>query len=460
LVSSVETNLKYLLEYIIKQMGDYSYVFQGASSSSPFSPQPSQRVCNGCSLRNTSVVETNYFNKRQPTRQEPYREDVRPVNPVDAYESKEFFREDRPVAIPIDSYQQVIAPPKEFFREDRQVVIPMDSYQQVIAPPKEFFREDRQVVIPMDSYQHVIQPKKYEPYREEVKDVLQADSYYQVYQPIHQQEQPNKSYQTYGQRESFSEQIDEKKLNQVFTKLRKLSVPKLLETVEPILSDDLMAKARNVKGVLKDLIPTFTNEQLLQHVHMLPKETILKLQELNVPDDAPNAFQWTFQEEKLRDGSFLFVDELKNIPKVDSHFSLIDPMFAIGDIDSSYYPFDVIVNLAYPTNGVKSHEINVSFLPQTKQLFIKVGIYDLPGEPMTDLLRTLVPYLLKVVETHRGRVRILFHCHAGISRSSTVAIAFYSKLKGYTVDTSLQFIKSKRPIIQPNDGFMLALYQN
>lgn len=384
---------------MLNQMGDYSYVFQGSTSSSPFSPQPSQRICSNCNLRNTSVVETNYFNKRQEPLREP-------------------FREDRAVLIPSDAYHQ-LAPSsvsaREPFREDRPVVY-AEAYQ------------------PLTSYY----PRQTEPYRDEVKPS----------NPL-----------LYHQRESFSEDIDKKKLEQVFTKLRKLSVPKLLETVEPVLDQDLMLKARNAKGVLKDLIPTFTNEQLFQYMHMLPKDAILKLQELNVPEEEANAFHWTFQDEKLRDGSFHFVDELKQIPKADNHFTLIDPMFAIGDIESSYAPFDVIVNLAYPTNGAKNHEINVSYSSQTKQLLITVGILDLPGEPMADLLRTLVPYLLKVTQTHYGRLRILFHCHAGISRSSTVAIAFFSKWKGYTIDTSLQFIKSKRPIIQPNDGFMMALYQ-
>ena len=46
------------------------------------------------------------------------------------------------------------------------------------------------------------------------------------------------------------------------------------------------------------------------------------------------------------------------------------------------------------------------------------------------------------------------HCHAGISRSATVCIAYAMKLYGEGLASAYDFVKSKRPCISPNLHFM------
>ena len=45
----------------------------------------------------------------------------------------------------------------------------------------------------------------------------------------------------------------------------------------------------------------------------------------------------------------------------------------------------------------------------------------------------------------------------GISRSTTCLIAYMIKYMGYSTVTALQFVKSKRPHIMPNFGFLQQL---
>jgi dual specificity MAP kinase phosphatase len=54
-------------------------------------------------------------------------------------------------------------------------------------------------------------------------------------------------------------------------------------------------------------------------------------------------------------------------------------------------------------------------------------------------------------------IKILFHCHAGISRSSTLAIAFLCMAKNYSLNDAYNLALSKRSIIKPNKGFMIQL---
>ena len=56
---------------------------------------------------------------------------------------------------------------------------------------------------------------------------------------------------------------------------------------------------------------------------------------------------------------------------------------------------------------------------------------------------------------------VLVHCAAGISRSSTIVIAYLMKKNRWSVDDAFNFVKTKRKIISPNAGFMnqLRIYQ-
>ncbi|CAD8107458.1 unnamed protein product [Paramecium sonneborni] len=54
---------------------------------------------------------------------------------------------------------------------------------------------------------------------------------------------------------------------------------------------------------------------------------------------------------------------------------------------------------------------------------------------------------------------ILVHCFAGKSRSTTFIIAYLIKNHKMTVIEALDLVKSKRPIAQPNAGFMKQLQQ-
>jgi len=53
----------------------------------------------------------------------------------------------------------------------------------------------------------------------------------------------------------------------------------------------------------------------------------------------------------------------------------------------------------------------------------------------------------------------LVHCFAGISRSPTIVIAYLMKEKKMTFAEAFEYCKSKRPIIDPNSGFVEQLQE-
>jgi hypothetical protein len=65
----------------------------------------------------------------------------------------------------------------------------------------------------------------------------------------------------------------------------------------------------------------------------------------------------------------------------------------------------------------------------------------------------------KFIDNALENGNILVHCGAGISRSTTLAMAWYTKKHGKGFDQSLAFFRTHRPICTPNTGFEKQLRQ-
>jgi len=63
----------------------------------------------------------------------------------------------------------------------------------------------------------------------------------------------------------------------------------------------------------------------------------------------------------------------------------------------------------------------------------------------------------KFIDKARRSGAVLAHCHAGISRSPAVAIAYLMYKDHFTFDEALKLMKSKDPLIEPNEAFVAQL---
>ena len=135
-----------------------------------------------------------------------------------------------------------------------------------------------------------------------------------------------------------------------------------------------------------------------------------------------------------------------------SHYTLITPTVAIGDIYSSYSEFDIIVNLS---NNAKVDIGSIYIEKVENRQIIHIGLIDRPDqkECCKKLLEEILPFLLK-----NKNKRILFHCNSGKSRSVTFAVVFLASLLSKNAMDILNDVKNKRPIAQPNEGFVELLH--
>lgn len=85
-----------------------------------------------------------------------------------------------------------------------------------------------------------------------------------------------------------------------------------------------------------------------------------------------------------------------------------------------------------------------------------VELLDLPESSLEETIKNTN----KIIESVRNKKgRILIHCNAGVSRSSSVCIAYLMENHKMSFESAFGTVKSKRECIRPNDGFLKQLKQ-
>jgi protein-tyrosine phosphatase len=93
-------------------------------------------------------------------------------------------------------------------------------------------------------------------------------------------------------------------------------------------------------------------------------------------------------------------------------------------------------------------------LPEFNQLYI--NIYDTPSADIKQYFEETYDF----IEKHRmNKESVLVHCHAGRSRASTIVIYYLMRKFNITFDKAYNYLKTKRSIIEPNEGFKNQLLE-
>lgn len=278
---------------------------------------------------------------------------------------------------------------------------------------------------------------------------------------------------------------DRARLERVVGQLKQIPVLQALTLLEPVLPEELYQKLKTTNPyLLFQAAALITTDKISTELYRLSPDQQEHFLSLSVPGFSaaseppvetptptepiiirpaivyPEKSRWKTpapgsvtltHDGKIRSHQF---SVFKEVSKASDHYSYIDPYIAIGDHLSVYDGFNVVVNLNYPFNQAPHHTVETKLLEN--QIIITVGIEDSPTEPMLDILEKVIPYLLEM-KRQNSKLSVLFHCYAGISRSSTLAIAYYSKLANTSLDHTITIVATRRPQIRPNQGFMNAL---
>lgn len=88
--------------------------------------------------------------------------------------------------------------------------------------------------------------------------------------------------------------------------------------------------------------------------------------------------------------------------------------------------------------------------------YLSVKLDDTSGDNITQHFEKTLKFL---EEAQAASAKVLVHCAMGISRSSTIVIAYLMHHKGMSYEEAHQFVKSMRSCIKPNPGFMTQLVE-
>ncbi|CAD8097078.1 unnamed protein product [Paramecium sonneborni] len=121
------------------------------------------------------------------------------------------------------------------------------------------------------------------------------------------------------------------------------------------------------------------------------------------------------------------------------------------------------INAANDQKYLKNHNIGaVLSIIDTSEIKLDRSIIHLwiAAEDREDVqIKMYFEQAANFIRDNLQHTNVLVHCYAGISRSSSLIIAYLIKYAGFSLKDSIIKLKSQRPQVDPNDGFMEQLQQ-
>ncbi|XP_042582739.1 dual specificity protein phosphatase 19b [Cyprinus carpio] len=154
-----------------------------------------------------------------------------------------------------------------------------------------------------------------------------------------------------------------------------------------------------------------------------------------------------FHAEREGDAACGFVQD----SSLDLQVGIIRPFLLLSSQDAAH-DIDTLKKLKV------THVLNVAYGVENvfPDLFMykTVTVLDLPETDITSYFPECFQFINEA--SQQGGV-VLVHCNAGVSRSASVVIGFLMSQEKMSFDEAFSAVKTARPYIQPNPGFMSQL---
>lgn len=139
--------------------------------------------------------------------------------------------------------------------------------------------------------------------------------------------------------------------------------------------------------------------------------------------------------------------------------NLVHPsgLLYIGDAHSSEDEEWLVYSGARGVVNLAAGEVKNHFSDRLSYLSLDLIDADKEDEPKTDLVSHFDAVQSFIDEFMARREVVLVHCVEGKSRASTMIIAYLMKSEELTLREAFDIVRSARPQIRPNNGFMRSL---
>ncbi|XP_063721544.1 protein phosphatase Slingshot homolog 3-like isoform X3 [Symsagittifera roscoffensis] len=207
--------------------------------------------------------------------------------------------------------------------------------------------------------------------------------------------------------------------------------------IRAIVADELSETEQIILSALRDLIPLFDLDDIT------PKALRLAVQEHIGLD---NPIQLT-QLKSTFDKLMMFTCNQAEAPsRIFDHVYLGNEGNATNRDEMKKLGITHVLNISNEIDNLFPHDFE----------YMKLQVDD---EPTVDLMKHWQTMTNKFIESAKNKKgKILVHCKMGKSRSAATVVAYAMKTKGWTDIEALEFVKTKRPVICPNQGFLGQLH--
>jgi protein-tyrosine phosphatase len=135
---------------------------------------------------------------------------------------------------------------------------------------------------------------------------------------------------------------------------------------------------------------------------------------------------------------------------------ILKNLFLGSASDANDFLFIKQNNIKLIVNVTKDIATDYSALGFEDIKVIRIPIDDIDTESLNtnNLLMSTLTTIKKYIDENKG---VLVHCRAGVSRSASIVIAYLIKYHNLSFSQAQNYLRSKRPIINPNAGFITQL---
>lgn len=151
----------------------------------------------------------------------------------------------------------------------------------------------------------------------------------------------------------------------------------------------------------------------------------------------------------------LLIGKFRNYfqPWISTEFNIskINKSIYIGDIASAFNK-DMLIDEGI--THILSVVLGVEPMFPDEFEYLNLPTRDIINEDITEYLEECIEFIKDAI-TKNGKV--LVHCAYGVSRSASVVIGYLIKEKHMSYEEAYNFVKEKRNIIEPNEGFKTQL---
>uniref|UniRef100_A0AAY5L023 protein-serine/threonine phosphatase n=1 Tax=Esox lucius TaxID=8010 RepID=A0AAY5L023_ESOLU len=204
-----------------------------------------------------------------------------------------------------------------------------------------------------------------------------------------------------------------------------------LESVRRDSSGQRVSVERQIKEELRDIMRTEDLENITSKQVRSALETRLGMDMKNYKEYIDNEMMVTMAQ-------------------MDKPSKIFDYLFLGSEWNAANFEELQKNNVGYILNVTR--EID-NFFPESFS-YMNIRVYDVEA---TDLLSHWKD-TYNFINTARLRGQsVLVHCKMGVSRSASTVVAYVMKHAHWPLEVALAYVKDRRPIVQPNDGFMKQL---